>query len=93
MVTFRGVEKVHDEAVAAPVQAENSEQAAPDAGAETNGPTPEEEAEAEAKVALSMQALRDCMCTIGIGIGQHNQPETASGPAYDDWAAVLGQHN
>lgn len=46
---FRGVEKAQEETTPAP-QAEASEEAAPAAAEETNGPTPEEEAEAEAKV-------------------------------------------
>lgn len=45
----RGVEKAHEETAPAP-QAEASEEAAPAAADETNGPTPEQEAEAEAKV-------------------------------------------
>lgn len=48
-VDFRGVEKAQEETAPAP-QAEASEEAAPAAADETNGPTPEEVAEAEAKV-------------------------------------------
>ena len=48
-IVYRGVEKAHEETAPAP-QAEASEEAAPAAADETNGPTPEEIAEAEAKV-------------------------------------------
>lgn len=48
-VESRGVENAQEETAPA-IQAEASEEAAPAAANETNGPTPEEEAEAEAKV-------------------------------------------
>ncbi len=57
---FRGVEKALDQSVAAPVQAEVSEEAAPAGGEEANGPTAEEIAEAEAKV-LTFYAKHSAM--------------------------------
>lgn len=52
---IRGVEKAQEESAPAP-QAEASEEAAPAAADEANGPTPEEEAEAEAKVSVRRAA-------------------------------------